>query len=158
MSSFIYLKVSIAVLVVWSALAQAMPSGGLNEGLLIEADVTQGAQTIAGRVLVEPGQSEWTKIASAPASTKTGRPALQLEARAKMVDSDVVEVETRVVGRDELMGKLLVQFGTRGELTMSQLESGSAPTTKTSPEVKSGDAGSANTSIGVKVLRVRYAL
>lgn len=140
-----------------------MPSG-LNEGLLIEADLTQGAQTIAGRVLVEAGQTEWTKIASSPATSKASKkdqPPLQLEARAKMVDSDIVEVETRVIGRDELTGKLLVQFGTRGELTMSQLEGASrdatSPTTKTPPDqVKSG--APSNTSIGVKVLRVRYTL
>lgn len=111
-----------------------------GDGLLIEADLKQSGQEVAGRVLVEAGQAEWTTIA-AKVDAK-GETILKLEARANLVESDVVEVQTRVNGRDE-GSKFLVRLGERGQMTVGPTgEVGEIPTT----------------SVTVKVLRVRYAL
>ncbi len=126
-------------------------AGGLTEGLLVEAQVTQGTNVIAGRVLIEAGRTEWTTIASAPATAKGKAAKLKLEARATLLDTDVVEVETRVTGGQEQTGKLIVRLGESGIMTSSQMESA---------EPASGSAATApvETSVGVKVLRVRYSL
>lgn len=132
----------VSATLVTTSVSLAAP-GGLNDGFLIEADLKQGGQEVAGRVLIEAGLSEWTTIA-----TKTGakgEPILKLEARANLVDSDVVEVQTRVNGQPE-GGTILVRLGERGQMTVGA-----------SGEV--GAAGDvATTSLAVKVLRVRYAL
>lgn len=133
----------VVTLITMVAVSRATPgAGGLTEGLLIEANLKQGTRSIEGRVLVEAGRTEWTTIATAPAAKS--EPALRLEARANLIDSDVVEVETRVIGRDERTGKFLIQLGNRSEL--NQLEGAT------------GAAGEPATSVAVKVLRVRYSL
>jgi len=119
--------------------ARAVP----GDGLLIEADLKQSGQEVAGRVLVEAGQVEWATVAS-KIGTK-GEMILKLEARASLVDPDVVEVQTRVNGRDE-GSKFLVRLGERGQMTVG-------------PTGEVGAVGEIpTTSLAVKVLRVRYAL
>ena len=87
------------------------------------------------------GLSEWTTIALKKGAK--GEPALKLEARANLVEADVVEVQTRVNGQRE-GGTILVRLGERGQMTVGP----------------SGEVGAtreaATTSLAVKVLRVRY--
>jgi hypothetical protein len=119
--------------------------------LLIEADLKQGAQMIAGRVLLEAGRTEWTTIAESKSSMPkrpAGESPLKLEARATLLESDVVEIETRITGRSEQNGKLIVRLGERAEMTATQMESTGTLSKDAVPP----------TSVGVKVLRVRYSL
>jgi hypothetical protein len=135
--------------------AATTSSGGLNEGLLIEAKLTQGSQTLAGRVLVEAGRTQWTTIATSGGKSeqaKDASAALKLEARANLVESDVVELETRISGSEEQTAKLIVRLGEPTNITPSQMEGNS--TTPTSANA----AGAKPTSLDVKVLRVRYSL
>lgn len=137
------------------------PSGELTEGLLVEARATQGGNVIGGKVLIEAGRGEWTTVAAIGATTggiaksKTSAP-LKLEARAVMLEPDLVEVETRVTGGREESGKLVVRIGETGLITTSQMENSDAGSAAgaNSAASKAGDS----TSIGVKVLRVRYSL
>jgi hypothetical protein len=122
-------------------------SGGLTEGLLVEAQLKQGSSALAGRVLIEAGRSEWTTIASTLSSKSVKNKRLKLEARATLLDSDIVEVETRISGELEQTGKLIVRLGESATITTSQME-GSETSAATSPPA---------TSVGVKVLRVRYS-
>ncbi len=124
-------------------------AGGLTEGLLVEAQVSQGANVIAGRVLIEAGRTEWTTIASSQATGKGKASPLKLEARATLLDNEIVEVETRVTGGQEQTGKLIVRLGESGIMTSSQMESA---------ESGAGNSAPLETSVGVKVLRVRYSL
>ncbi len=124
-------------------------AGGLTEGLLVEAQVSQGTNVIAGRVLIEAGRTEWTTIASSPATGKGKAVPLKLEARATLLDNEIVEVETRVTGGQEQTGKLIVRLGESGVMTSSQMESA---------ESAAGTPAPLETSVGVKVLRVRYSL
>ena len=123
-------------------------SGGLAEALLVEATLTQGTQTISGRVLIEAGRTEWTKVAEAPHERRSVGTPLKLEARANLIDSDVVEIETRTTGSEEQNGKMIVRLGERAEMTNSQMEGA---------ETKTAGKAAAS-SVDVKVLRVRYAL
>jgi hypothetical protein len=129
-------------------------TGSLSEGLLVDADLTQGTQTIGGRVLIEAGRTEWTTIAESKAKNlsrlKHGllESPLKLEARATLLEPDVVEVETRITGRSEQNGKLIVRLGERAEMTTSQMESSESATKEAATP----------TNLGVKVLRVRYSL
>ena len=129
----------------------------LNEGLLVEADLKQGTQAIAGRVLIEAGRTEWTTIAESKISKKSklaaGETQLKLEARATLLEPDVVEVETRITGRSEQNGKLIVRLGERAEMTTSQMES-----TETAGTTGSEKDSTNPMSVGLKVLRVRYSL
>ena len=125
--------------------AGSQPSaGGLNEGLLVEADLTLGTQVLAGRVLVTAGREEWTTVAMKLA-TKTS-PALKFEVRANLVDSDVAQVEARVTGKEEQSTTIAVRLGDRGTISQEQME-GASKTSATS-----------DLKVGVKVLRVRYSL
>jgi hypothetical protein len=135
-------------------------AGTLNEGLLVEADLKQGTQSLAGRVLIEAGRTEWTTIAESRWKKTTSRKVhepleqpLKLEARATLLEPDVVEIETRITGLSEQNGKLIVRLGERAEMTTTQMESTDVPGTigsqKMAPPV---------TSVGLKVLRVRYSL
>lgn len=118
-------------------------SGGPTDGLLIEAELKQGTRAMTGKVLVDANRTEWTTIASAAAMKN--QPALKLEARASLIDSDVVEIETRVTGADERVGKQLAQLGIRSEVSL--VEGATTPAVAT-PE----------TRVAIKVLRVRYSL
>lgn len=121
----------------WSAPA------GLGDGFLIEANLKQGGQEIEGRVLMAAGLSEWTTIALKRGVK--GESLLKLEARASLIESDVVEVQTRVNGQLD-GGTILVRLGERGQMTVG-------------PNGNVGVArDAAATSVAVKVLRVRYAL
>lgn len=132
---------------------RAATSGGLNEALLVEAKLTQGTQIISGRVLIEAGRTEWTTVAEAPHEKRSvGNRPLKLEARANLIDSDVVEIETRTTGAQEQNGKMIVRLGERAEMTNSQMESG-----ENNAETKAATKAAAS-SVDVKVLRVRYAL
>lgn len=155
----IVIAASVALTLPVTALAMASQtsaprtsSGGLNEGLLVEAQLTQGASVISGRVLIEAGRTDWTTIAASESgkTKKSEAGRLKLEARANLIDSDVVEIETRVTGKTEQTGKLVVRLGETGTITTSQMEG-------TDPGV-AGQTTSGDTSIGVKVLRVRYSL
>ena len=130
------------LLVAALAFAPATSAAGLSEGFLIEGELKQGARVAAGRVLIEAGHRDWMTIAMTPATKKD--PALRLQARATLVEADVVEIETRITGRGEQNGKMIVRVGERGEMTTSQLEGASESVPPT--------------SLGLKVLRVRYGL
>ncbi len=126
------------------AVASQTASAGLNEGLLVEADLALGTQVLAGRVLVSAGREQWTTVAMKPA-TKTA-PALKFEVRANLVDSDVAQVEARVTGKEQQSTTIAVRLGDRGTISQEQMEGGS----KVAP--------ASDLKVGVKVLRVRYSL
>ena len=136
---FTFLFMSFAAM---TGVAMQVKAAGLSEGFLIEADLKQGARSAAGRVLIEAGHKEWMTIATTPATKQD--PVLRLEARATLVEADVVEIETRIFGRGEQNGRMIVRVGERGEMTTTQLEGASNATPPT--------------SVGLKVLRVRYGL
>lgn len=138
-----------AALVAWlfTGVEVGAATRGPSEGFLVEADLKQGSEVLLGRVLIEAGRTEWTTIAEAKVSR------LKLEARATLLEADVVEVETRITGRDEQNGKMIVRLGERAEMTTAQMETSdtqSASTKRKEPLP--------STSLGLKVLRVRYAL
>ncbi len=146
MSPFICLKKKFAALFIFAAIVgtagTVAHAGGLSEGFLIEADLKQGSRVAAGRVLIEAGHDAWMTIAMTPATKQD--PALRLQARATLVEADVVEIETRITGRGEQNGRMIVRVGERGEMSTAQLEGASKDTPAT--------------SLGLKVLRVRYGL
>lgn len=114
----------------------------VREALMLEANVRQGTVAIAGRVLLQPDTGLWTIVAEKP---NVGRaPGLRLEARASMLESDVVEVETRIVGVSDESAKMIVRFGEPAQLNVAQME-GAMPNQKRP-----------DTQLGVKVLKVRY--
>lgn len=113
-----------------------------REALMLEAKVKQGSDTISGRVLLQAGSSAWTRVADqASAGRKSG---LRLEARAVMLEPDVVEIETRILGSSEQSAKMIVRLGELAELNVAQMEG--ADVGKNRPQ----------TNLGVKVLRVRF--
>lgn len=161
MSSFAGLKSASIVLLSTSLVVssqaatnnRAVSSGGLAEALLVEGKLTQGTQIIFGRVLIEAGRTDWTTIAEAPHEKRSiGIPPLKLEARANLIDSDVVEIETRTTGRQQQNGKMVVRLGEHAEMTNTQMEGADAGAAGTK------DAAKTSSSVDVKVLRVRYAL
>ena len=113
-----------------------------REALMLEAKVEQGRETISGRVLLEAGSAAWTRVAD---QTGVGRkPGLRLEARAAMLEPDVVEIETRILGSSEQNAKMIVRLGELAELNVAQMEGADA--SKQRPQ----------TNLGVKVLKVRF--
>ncbi len=113
-----------------------------QEALMLEAKVTQGRETVSGRVLLQAGSTNWTLVADQP--DKSRKPGLRLEARAVMIEPDVVEIETRISGLSEQSAKMIVRFGELAELNVTQMEG--AIVGKDRPE----------TNLGVKVLKVRF--
>lgn len=113
-----------------------------REALLLEANVKQGREHVSGRVLLQSGGAAWTLVAG---KAGNGRPSgLRLEARAVMLEPDVVEIETRITGSSEQSAKMIVRLGELAELNVAQMEGGTA--SKNRPE----------TNLGVKVLKVRF--
>ena len=119
-------------------------TGGLNDGLLIEADLKSAGRSLAGRVLVEAGRESWTTVASSPA-TKT-EPEMKFEVRANLIDSDVAQVEARIVAKDEQSTTIVVRLGDRGTISQDQMEGAGKASAPSDLKVE------------VKVLRVRYSL
>lgn len=113
-----------------------------QEALLLEATVKQGRETVSGRVLLQAGSANWTLVADQPDSSR--KPGLRLEARAVMIESDVVEIETRISGSSEQNANMIVRLGELAELNVTQMEG--AIGSKDRPE----------TNLGVKVLKVRF--
>lgn len=113
-----------------------------REALMLEANVKQGRDHVSGRVLLQSGATAWTLVAG---KAGNGRPSgLRLEARAVMLEPDVVEIETRITGSSEQSAKMIVRLGELAELNVAQMEG--ATVSKNRPE----------TSLGVKVLKVRF--
>lgn len=129
---------------------------GLTEGLLVEADAKYGTQELAGRVLIHAGQGEWTTVATGKKST-----TVRLEARASLVEADVVEIETRFAGADgsiKQSGKIVVRVGERAELTQLEGDATTAVPATTSGADSRTVSTPNSSSVAVKVLRVRYSL
>lgn len=113
-----------------------------REALMLEAKVEQGRETISGRVLLQAGSAKWTRVADqAGVGRKSG---LRLEARAVMLEPDVVEIETRILGSSEQNAKMIVRLGELAELNVAQMEG--ADVSKHRPQI----------NLGVKVLKVRF--
>jgi hypothetical protein len=121
-------------------LADAATEG--REALMLEAKVEQGRETISGRVLLQAGSATWTSVADRPGVGR--KPGLRLEARAVMIEPDVVEIETRILGSSEQNAKMIVRLGELAELNVAQMEGADA--IKQRPQ----------TNLGVKVLKVRF--
>lgn len=121
-------------------LAHAAMEG--REALMLEAKVEQGRETISGRVLLQAGSAVWTRVADQAGVGRNSR--LRLEARAVMLEPDVVEIETRILGSTEQNAKMIVRLGELAELNVAQMEGADA--SKHRPQ----------TNLGVKVLKVRF--
>jgi hypothetical protein len=122
--------------------AIAVAAVEVREALMLEAKVKQGTETISGRVLLQAGSAAWTRVAD---QSGMGRKSgLRLEARAVMLEQDVVEIETRILGASEQNAKMIVRLGELAELNVAQMEG---------PDVSKHRP---QTNLGVKVLKVRF--
>ncbi len=122
--------------VLTACLSASAASQPVREALMLDAKVSQGRQAISGRVLLQAGSTVWTQVA--------GQPGLRLQARATMLEADVVEIETRILGQTEENAKMIVRLGELAELNVAQMEGSVA--SKNRPD----------TNLGVKVLKVRF--
>lgn len=126
--------------------ASKKPAVEVREGLLLEANVKQGRDQVSGRVLLQSGETVWTLVASKAGNERQA--GLRLEARAVMLEPDVVEIETRITGSTEENAKMIVRLGELANLNVAQMEGAT--------ESVKGGKNRPETSLGVRVLKVRF--
>jgi hypothetical protein len=99
---------------------------------------------LGGKVLTALNAEQWVTVAS---TTVDKNRKLSLQARAHLLEPDVAEVETRVVGDAQQSANFIVRLGEQADMSVNQMEGATAPAGQQPP-----------TNLKVKVRKVRYAL